>query len=62
LARQALPQMPNLNPISASKGFVIISEWWSLLAIVLEYSYSKEHKMDTLRRLKYPEVFQGTHS
>ena len=62
LGRTDLPAIPNLNPISASKGFVnYIGMVGALLAIVLgNTSISKENKNGTLRLILSRAVFRDT--
>lgn len=62
LGKSELPPMPNLNPISASKGFVnYIGMVGALLAIVLgNTAISKEHKNGTLRLILTRGVFRDT--
>jgi len=62
LGKAELPPMPNLNPISASKGFVnYIGMVGALLAIVLgNTAISKEHKNGTLRLILSRGVFRDT--
>jgi ABC-2 type transport system permease protein len=62
LGKTALPPMPNLNPISASKGFAnYIGMVGALLAIVLgNIAISKEHKNGTLRLILSRGVFRDT--
>lgn len=63
LGKAELPPMPNLNPISASKGFVnYIGMVGALLAIVLgNTAISKEHKNGTLRLILSRGVFRDTY-
>ncbi len=60
LGKTELPPMPNLNPISASKGFVnYIGMVGALLAIVLgNTAISKEHKNGTMRLILTRGVFR----
>jgi ABC-2 type transport system permease protein len=62
LGKTELPPMPNLNPISASKGFVnYIGMIGALLAIVIgNTSISKEHKSGTMRLILSRGVFRDT--
>lgn len=62
LGKTDLPAMPNLNPMSASKGFVnYIGMVGALLAIVLgNTAISKEHKNGTLRLILTRGVFRDT--
>lgn len=62
LGKAELPPMPNLNPISASKGFVnYIGMVGALLAIVLgNTAISKEHKNGTMRLILSRGVFRDT--
>lgn len=62
LGKAELPPMPNLNPISASKGFVnYIGMVGALLAIVLgNTAISKEHKNGTMRLILTRGVFRDT--
>lgn len=62
LGKTELPPMPNLNPISASKGFAnYIGMVGALLAIVLgNTAISKEHKNGTLRLILSRGVFRDT--
>ncbi len=62
LGKAKLPPMPNLNPISASKGFVnYIGMVGALLAIVLgNTAISKEHKNGTMRLILSRGVFRDT--
>jgi ABC-2 type transport system permease protein len=62
LGKGELPPMPNLNPISASKGFVnYIGMVGALLAIVLgNTAISKEHKNGTMRLILSRGVFRDT--
>jgi len=62
LGKTELPTMPNLNPMSASKGFVnYIGMVGALLAIVLgNTAISKEHKNGTLRLILSRGVFRDT--
>ncbi len=62
LGKTELPPMPNLNPISASKGFVnYIGMVGALLAIVLgNTAISKEHKNGTMRLILTRGVFRDT--
>ena len=62
LGKAELPPMPNLNPLSASKGFVnYIGMVGALLAIVLgNTAISKEHKNGTLRLILSRGVFRDT--
>lgn len=60
LGKTNLPPMPNLNPISASKGFVNFTGMLgALMAIVLgNVAISKEHKSGTLRLILSRGVFR----
>ncbi|MGE5631297.1 MAG: ABC transporter permease [Caulobacteraceae bacterium] len=60
LGKTELPPMPNLNPISASKGFVnYIGMVGALLAIVLgNTAISKEHRSGTMRLVLTRGVFR----
>lgn len=60
LGKAQLPPMPNLNPISASKGFVnYIGMVGALLAIVLgNAAISKEHQHGTMRLILTRGVFR----
>ncbi len=62
LGKAELPPMPNLNPISASKGFVnYIGMVGALLAIVLgNIAITKEHKNGTMRLILSRGVFRDT--
>ena len=62
LGKAELPPMPNLNPISASKGFVnYIGMVGALMAIVLgNTAISKEHRNGTLRLILTRSVFRDT--
>lgn len=62
LGKNELPPMPNLNPISASKGFVnYIGMVGALLAIVLgNTAISKEHKNGTMRLVLTRGVFRDS--
>lgn len=62
LGKAELPPMPNLNPISASKGFVnYIGMVGALLAIVLgNTAITKEHKNGTMRLILSRGVFRDT--
>lgn len=62
LGKAELPPMPNLNPISASKGFVnYIGMVGALLAIVLgNTAISKEHRNGTMRLILTRGVFRDT--
>jgi len=62
LGKAELPPMPNLNPISASKGFVnYIGMVGALLAIVLgNTAISKEHRNGTMRLILSRGVFRDT--
>lgn len=62
LGKAELPPMPNLNPISASKGFVnYIGMVGALLAIVLgNIAINKEHKNGTMRLILSRGVFRDT--
>lgn len=62
LGKAELPPMPNLNPISASKGFVnYIGMVGALLAIVLgNTAISKEQKNGTMRLILTRGVFRDT--
>lgn len=62
LGKAELPPMPNLNPISASKGFVnYIGMVGALLAIVIgNTAISKEHKNGTMRLILSRGVFRDT--
>ncbi len=62
LGKTDLPAMPNLNPMSASKGFVnYIGMVGALLAIVLgNTAISKERKNGTLRLILSRGVFRDT--
>jgi len=62
LGKTELPAMPNLNPISASKGFVnYVGMIGALLAIVLgNAAISKERKNNTLRLILSRGVFRDT--
>lgn len=62
IGKAELPPMPNLNPISASKGFVnYIGMVGALLAIVLgNTAITKEHKNGTMRLILSRGVFRDT--
>lgn len=62
LGKTDLPAMPNLNPMSASKGFVnYLGMVGALLAIVLgNTAISKERKNGTLRLILSRGVFRDT--
>jgi len=62
LGKTELPPMPNLNPISASKGFVnYVGMVGALLAIVLgNAAITKERKQNTLRLILSRGVFRDT--
>ena len=62
LGKTELPAMPNLNPLSASKGFVnYIGMVGALLAIVLgNTAVSKERKNGTLRLILSRGIFRDT--
>lgn len=62
IGKAELPPMPNLNPISASKGFVnYIGMVGALLAIVLSNTaITKEHKNGTMRLILSRGVFRDT--
>ncbi|MBR0598476.1 ABC transporter permease [Sinanaerobacter chloroacetimidivorans] len=62
LGKAELPPAPNLNPISASKGFVnYIGMVGALMAIVLgNTAISKEHRNGTLRLILTRSVFRDT--
>lgn len=62
LGKAELPPLPNLNPLSASKGFVnYIGMVGALLAIVLgNTAISKEHKNGTMRLILSRGVFRDT--
>lgn len=62
LGKNELPPMPNLNPISASKGFVnYIGMVGALLAIVLgNTAISKEHKNGTMRLVLTRCIFRDS--
>jgi ABC-2 type transport system permease protein len=62
LGKAELPPMPNLNPISASKGYVnYIGMVGALMAIVLgNTAISKEHRNGTLRLILTRSVFRDT--
>lgn len=62
LGKTSLPPMPNLNPISASKGFVnYIGMVGALLAIVLgNTAISKEYKNGTIKLILTRGVFRDS--
>src|SRR5665648_362928 len=59
LGKTELPPMPNLNPISASKGFVnYIGMLGALLAMILgNYAIVKERRSGTLKLILSRKVF-----
>lgn len=62
LGKTELPPMPNLNPISASKGFVnYIGMLGALLAMILgNYAIVKERRSGTLKLILSRKVFRDT--
>ena len=62
LGKADLPPMPNLNPISASKGFVsYIGMLGALLAMILgNYAIVKEKRSGTLKLILSRRVFRDT--
>ena len=62
LGKTDFPPMPNLNPISASKGFVnYIGMLGALLAIILgNYAIVKERRCGTLKLILSRRVFRDT--
>lgn len=62
LGKADLPSMPNLNPITVSKGFVnIIGMLGALLAMILgNYAIVKERRSGTLKLILSSRVFRDT--